>query len=210
MVNVHCQLDWIWKYLGDIPLAVSLRVCPKRFNRGGKTFPECERHHPVLEWEVKKAKGKLNTSIHLILLPDWKRNVISCLTTLSPCFPHQNDCILKPYAKISFPSFKLPFLRYIAIVARNLLIQHPGLFHFHTYHPFLPNPRIHKTDPSIAWYSPKPASTPGLHCQPVNCSTGHQEETALPPGWASCLCYHRKWIMPFLARPLWAAVVWIN
>lgn len=71
MSHQHCQFDWIWNYLGDMQLGMSVGEFPERFSWGAKTRPEYgERLLYGQGSQAELRESKLSTSIHLSLLPD--------------------------------------------------------------------------------------------------------------------------------------------
>lgn len=68
MVHLQCQLGWIWRHLGDTPLAAARRVFPSSFHEKRKTRAECGQHYPrgcsprLKKRETKEANWALNAS----------------------------------------------------------------------------------------------------------------------------------------------------
>lgn len=76
---------------------------------GGRTQHNWETPWPGLaSWIVHKGEGKLSASMHLSAV-HCGYDVTSCTTLLLQDLPFHDDCILKPWAKITLSLMKLLF-----------------------------------------------------------------------------------------------------
>lgn len=58
IVDLNCQLDWIWNHLGDTTLGMSVRVFSEKFSWGGKIWMWVLPFYGLGSWT--DCKGKKN------------------------------------------------------------------------------------------------------------------------------------------------------